>query len=349
MDKYKLNNKEKTLVLYGYEDFFKTYKFKATENDDYLIVRGSYLNYKIAEKCKDIIEDYYYELNSILLSNNMINYPLNFNYIYYDFHYPNYETCKFLKQNGCNVNFVAYINKWYNLVEYQVGPLLYSYCLYTKNLKRIQNENKDSYFTRDEIDEKYYFKNLNTIMNIDENYEIEEEDFENETIIKYRKFNKNEIINNYDIAKCCFEHGDVSNLVLSKLITCNPNKYEYLLEKYNPFLLYTRNKIKSMCLRNGYFNLNICYINILNNAIGVEDKVTGCINVPEFNLYKLAKKYRNKQTIDKIMELYHKNDNKLIKILDIENERYVYEEIREIPYVQDFNPIKGDELNPYNA
>lgn len=104
-----------------------------------------------------------------------------------------------------------------------------------------------------------------------------------------------------------------------------------------------------MCLRNDYFNLNICYINILNNAIGVEDKVTGYIDVPEFNLYKLAKKYRDKRTIDKIMELYYKNDNKFVKILDIENERYVYEEICEIPYVEDFNPLTGDELNPCNT
>nr|CAE84955.1 hypothetical protein [Debaryomyces robertsiae] len=352
MSDYELNEREKCLALYGYDEFFKTYKFKETK-DDHLLVRGSYINVDMAVKCIEYCKGYYPEINTILVSNNIIKETFSFDSIFYDFHYPNYETYKILRKNGFSQGFVAYIHGWHDLLSDNIiGAMLYSYLLYTKKYESIKHINPEDYlFVGDIVNEIYFFKNLKTIMNLDFNYDIFEEDFNCGTIAKYRNFTKKEIVDNYEIAKCCFENGERSNLVLSKLITCNPRKYDYLLDKYDPFLVYTRNLLKSMITggkNNKYLYLNICYINILNYAIDVDDVVLESIDIPEYTIYKLAVKYRNYLKIDTIMELYKKNGNKFIKILDMENEKYVYEEISEIPEVEYFDPVKGDELNPYS-
>lgn len=45
------------------------------------------------------------------------------------------------------------------------------------------------------------------------------------------------------------------------------------------------------------------------------------------------------------MKLYYENDNKFVKILDIENEKYVYEEIHEIPCVDRIHHKNVIEIN----
>ncbi|CCE89075.1 Piso0_001880 [Millerozyma farinosa CBS 7064] len=241
--------------------------------------------------------------------------------------------------------------------------MLISYGMYTKNKDLLKNYNPDNYLDSNEINETYFMKNLNTRMNYDTLYGIEEYDYECETIVKYRKFSRKEIVDNYDIAKCCFENGDISNLVISKLLACNPDKYSYLFGKYKPFLIYTRtaplykystfSDVKIL----KYSYLNSIYIDILHEAIDIlvsENSMrihfieTDKIDIPEYTLYKLAVKYRVKEVEDRIMKLYLENNKKFIKILDMENEKYVYEEISEFPETEFFNPIKGDELNPYS-
>nr|CAE84959.1 hypothetical protein [Millerozyma acaciae] len=359
-----MKNDNKRIALYGYNNL------EINEDNDYLVLRNGYRNFKVITKYIDNLDNYYSEANSILIANNIFIEPYFYQYCYYDFHYPSYETVKKIKKLSINVDisFVCVINKWNDLID-DLSNIAYSYCLYSNNLNYIKEEKKEieGHSCVTDMNDTYFFKYLNTCTTFDYNYEIvnDESLTEGEYISKYRKYNTYQIVNNYDIAECCFKNGEISNLVLSKLICTNPNKYNYLLDKYNVFLLYTRDfiDINSEYIitskNNEYLYLNKLYINILTDVVDssiydynyARDDLRNYpnfdIDIPEYTIYKLAIKYRNKKLINKIMDLYHKNNNKFIKILDIENERYVYEEINEIPKVDNFNPLMGDELNPY--
>lgn len=354
----------KRLALYGCNNL------TINEDNDYLVLRNGYRNHKVILKYINDLNNYYSEANSILIANNIFNEPFIYQYCYYDFHYPSYETIKRIKQLSIavDISLVCVINQWDDLID-ELSDIAYSYCLYTNNSKYINEKREEitGHSCRIKMNDSYFFKYLNTVTTFDYNYEIFNDEIEMKDVYisQYREYTNYEIVNNYDIAECCFKNGVSSNLVLSKLICTNPTKYDYLLDKYNVFLLYTRNFIDiypGECIsskNNKYLYLNKLYINVLLDAIDssvcdynyirddLRDYPNFNIDIPEYTIYKLAIKYRNKELANKIMELYKSNDNKFVKILDIENERYVYEEISEIPQAEYFNPFTGDELNPY--
>ncbi|RLV93570.1 hypothetical protein JA1_002247 [Spathaspora sp. JA1] len=340
-------------AFYGYMEFFDQKNIDYSDDDvGYCMYVGSKRNLEFGKKAVEYDTEYSFEIRTVLLANNIYKFhhppPLTF----YDFNYINKSTCELLVNKAFYklTSFVIVLNDWFDLYRNELSREAYSLALYLGRNKYL-DLCKEIY----DVSESYFFKKLNVTN--DSNIYFKQSDYDDIEIIKFRKFTKREIVNNYDIARMCFNHGDRSNLVLSKLINTDYVKYKHLLDEYKPFLLYTKDYI-DMSTDTEYFSknlkYNIIYIRMLiiltdTNDPDLEHSGIGpfSIDIPEYNLYIIAKKYCLELHLKRIMDLYLKH-GKLYKILDLENERYVYEEYTELPDVAKCNVLTGDELNPNN-
>lgn len=365
------------LAFYGYLEFFnKNYYVLEdnSENEDLLIsiMNGCYRNYKFAELVIDLLINYSecFYVNGILIANNSMKfnniYP---KYLYNDFNYPDvYHSLIF--KNHSDLTFLCILNDWKDIYDKQNHEIQnykgYSLALYL-NKEYYINHQKSLKCEKD-IDDSYFFYYLNTNIRLircnlfpyeisgyesDNDYFDESEFIDNEDKSHMKNVNKYDIVNNFDIAYKLYLNGDKSNLVLSKIINTDAARYRNIFEKYKPFLIFTRNqfdtyetdRFKNICPFSIY---NIIYMNIIINSVIISGISLNEIDIPEYNLYVIAKKLRNKRVLKKILELY-KEHGKLYKIMDLENECYIDppEEILELPEVKNIDLFTGDELNPY--
>lgn len=365
------------LAFYGYFEFFnKDYGVLEDnfENEDLLtsIMNGCYRNYKFAELAIDLLYDYSECLyaNCILIANNSMKFTnIPTACIYHDFNYPDIYHSLIFKDHR-DLTFLCILNDWKDIYDKQNHKKQdyrgYSLALYL-NKEYYINHQRNLKSEKD-IDDSYFFYHLNTNIRLrdynlfpyetsgyESDYEFfnESEYIDNEDKSHIDNVNKYEIVNNFDIAYKLYLNGDKSNLVLSKIINTDPKRYRNIFEKYKPFLIFTRNEF-SFYEMNKFKEIypfsiyNITYINIIVTSVISAYISTNRIEIPEYNLYVIAKKLRNKKVLKKILELYKKH-GKLYKIMDLENECYIDppEEIFELPDVKNIDLFTGDELNPY--
>lgn len=288
------------------------------------------------------LTDYtYMHIYSFLLSRNIIldlQTDLNLKpdpKAWFEFNYPKPELCiKFKNRKSLYLDFlgVLYDNK--ELLNDKLSDVAYSLAL---------NQGKTQYIKdKRDIDDTYFIKHLNIILDGDfrDREELAEEDiYENFKKEHYKNihngiYSDDEVMINYDKARSNFNNNVKTNTVLSKL-TASSDNYDHLLSTHDFFLIYTRNNLQftSYSFNNYLIIYNIIYIKILSSV--VEDLYNpynvNDILIPEYSIFELALKYNKKDVIDKIMELYHKNGDMFIKILDMKNQKYVYEKIQKIP------------------
>lgn len=346
------------LCYYGCLSVFDNYYVKL--NDYYAdnIIAGSKRNLEFAKKSMELntLTDYtYMHIYSVLLSKNIIldlQTDLNLSpdpKAWFEFNYPKPELClKFKNRKYLYLDFlgVLYDNK--ELLNDKLSDVAYSLALNLGKMQYIKDKR--------EIDDVYFIKHLNIILDGDfrDREELAEEDiYENHKKEHYKNIHTgiycdNEVMINYDKARSNFNNNVKTNIVLSKLTSSSEN-YNYLFKTHDFFLIYTRNnlQITSYSFNNYLIVYNIIYIKILSSV--VEDLYQPYnlddILIPEYSIFELALKYNKKDVINRIMELYHKNDDMFIKILDMKNQKYVYEKIQKIPERKIFNPLIGDEFN----
>lgn len=351
------------LCYYGCLSVFDDYYEQLDENYSYTLAIGSRRNLEFAKKCMELdtlTSDGYMEPYGVLLSKNIVlNLQADLNIspypkAWFEFNYPKPELCiKFKDIEPLCLDFlgVLYDNK--ELLNDTLSDVAYSLALNQGKTQYIKDER--------DIDDTYFIRHLNIILDgsyldreqmrdngIYDTYE--NDDYEN---IHTGIYSDNEVFINYDKAISNYNNNIKSNIVLSKLFASNTT-YINLLKTENFFLMYTRNNFEDYDIRrtseycNNYLIIyNILYIKILSSIVEDLYKPYNVkhILIPEYSIFELALKYNKKDVIDKIMELYHINGNKFIKILDMKNQKYVYEEISEIPERKIFNPLIGDEFN----
>lgn len=352
------------LCYYGCLSVFDDYYDKLDLEYEHNIIAGSKRNLEFAKKSVELntlTDDIYCIIFGILLSKNIIldlqtdldlyPYPKP----WFEFNYPKPELCvKFKDIKPLCLDFlgVLYDNK--ELLNDKLSDVAYSLALNLGKTQYIKDKR--------DIDDVYFIKHLNIVLDGDfrDREELAEEDiYENFKREHYKNihtgiYSDNEVLINYDKARSNFNNNVKTNTVLSKLVASS-YQYSDLFKTQDFFLIYTRNNFQwaSYLMRIGYsfnnylINYNIIYIKILSSVIedlykpyNVDD-----ILIPEYSIFELALKYNKKDVIDKIMELYHRNGDMFIKILDMKNQKYVYEQIQKIPERKIFNPLIGDEFN----
>lgn len=340
------------LCYYGCLSVFDNYYEKLDENYSYTLAIGSRRNLKFARKCMEfqtLTIDGYMDAYAVLLSKNIVlDLQADFNISPYP------ELCiKFRDIEPLYLDFLGVLFGYGELLNNKLSDIAYSLAL---NLGKTQYI-KD----RRDIDDVYFIKHLNIIL--DGSYWDREQMRNDDTYLlgekgDYESLHKGiytdyEVMINYDKALSNFNNNNKTNIVLSKLFASN-STYINLLKTDNFFLMYTRNNFKDYDIKrtssycNNYLIIyNILYIQILSSV--VEDLYkpynVNHILIPEYSIFELALKYNKQDVIDKIMELYYINGDKFIKILDMKNQKYVYEEIDEIPIRKNFNLLVGDEFN----
>lgn len=310
-----------------------------------------------------LTNDVYMDIYAVLLSRNIIlDLQTNLNIspypkAWFEFNYPRPELClKFKDIEPLCLDFLGVLYDYKELLNDKLTDVAYSLAL---NLGKTQYIKE-----RRDIDDIYFIKHLNIVLDGDfkDRDDITEEDvYLGEKKEHYKNmhtgiYSDDEVLINYDKARSNFNNGIKTNTVLSKLVASS-HHYSNICKNHNFFLVYTRNNFKwaSTSVTIGYptnnylavYNIIYIYIQILSSV--VEDLYKpynlNDILIPEYSIFELALKYNKKDVIDRIMELYHKNDNKFIKILDMKNQKYVYEKIQKIPERKIFNPLIGDEFN----
>lgn len=351
------------LCYYGCLSVFDDYYYKLDLEYEHNIIAGSKRNLEFAKKSMELntlTDDIYCIIFGILLSKNIIldlqtdldlyPYPKP----WFEFNYPKPELCvKFKDIKPLCLDFlgVLYDNK--ELLNDELTDVAYSLAL---------NLGKNQYIKeKRNIDDVYFIRHLNIIL--DGSYLDREQMRDNGIYDTYEKddyknihtgiYSDNEVMINYDKAVSNYNNNIKNNIVLSKLFASN-STYINLLKTDNFFLMYTRNNLEDYDIRrtsnycNNYLVIyNVLYVQILSSV--VEDLYkpynVNHILIPEYSIFELALKYNKQDVIKRIMELYHKNNDMFIKILDMKNQKYVYEEIDEIPKRKIFNPLVGDEFN----
>lgn len=379
------------LAFYGKTEFFDE-NFESNEYTYLSITNGCYRSIEFTKKALNLIEvgenekEYMY---GILIANNINpkNYDVIPEFLFYDFKYPKKDFIKNLpetikKEKMYDIIFLCVLNDWkdiYDSIIKNLGDenknlgfnkMGYSLALYQNKEYYINHQKSLDKENEVKLDESTFFCYLNTNneqfdSNIQPKIEywnceyeveyIEETEFLG-TIEKMdlkNKPSKYEIVNNFGVAYNLYRKGDISNLVLSKLISTNPDYFLDVYKKYKPFILFTR---KDILLSRMYRYIeanplcfyNIKYINILLNPVLMNVSTYSKIPLPEYNLYVIAVKMRNKRIINEILELY-KEHGKLYKIMDLKNEKYLdpFEEIYDLPKPKDIDILTGGELNPY--
>ena len=281
---------------------------------------------------------------------------------FYDFNYPNFETCKELIENDRDayhgISFIVVLFDWYELYD-KSRPLsdeAYTLALYLKRHKYI-NEKKEI------VSENLFFEKLD-MENIDlRNADDKKEDHGKKKVYEYNHYEdidkigmydckveipKYQIVNRFDSAYSYYKNGDRSNETFSKLFSVDPHEYDKHIGESQFFLVFARHDIPCGFVASekySKFKYNILYINILfpNSTQRYEEY----IDIPEYNLYVAAVKMNNKPLIKKLLELY-KEHGKFYKKMDLEKQSFIDEEIYEIPEVEPLDLITGDILNPYH-
>ncbi|CAH2352426.1 hypothetical protein CLIB1423_06S06172 [[Candida] railenensis] len=328
---------------------------------------------------KGFVDNLKWIIDKILISRNQLN--RHSESPFYDFNYPNYETCKELINNDkySDVDFIIILFDWCDLYDEKRGlsdvALELAHYLkrpkYIKEKKEIEDENENiinSQIPRevgmkvntnlifDKLDvenidirivrdtyKDYYKKKTFAFNSYDYIHKIPT--YLNPYIPRYTKY---EIVNDFDKAYYLYENGDRSNEVLSKLFSEEPDKYDEYMGESEFFLVFARHDIDCRHIKSKKyhkFKYNILYINILfpNSTQPFEEY----IDIPEYNLYVAAVKMNNKSVIKKLLE-FNKEHGKFYKKMDLEKQVYIDEEIYEIPEIEPLNLITGDILNPYH-
>lgn len=372
-------------AFYGYVRFFDTERKELEEIDkdenwDLFLnmMNGCFRSVEFLKRCYNlpIMEIADHELFDLVVANDLST-TLWCNHGWHDFKYANYETCTKMVANGINygpVAFICVLYDWKDLYRQCIltcrSKKAYSLALYLKREFYVAEQEKLEWREEDKernIDDSYCLRKLNT-----NNRELETNLWphvygpwdsildcydETEAMVEGdqlddKYFTKYNIVNNFDIAYKAYERGDRSNCVLSKLICTAPWKIRDLYKEYRPFLVFCRTKIDNLWWMekiNPLVKYNVLYINMMCAAtIDGHFYREEEIELPEYNLYVLAKRLRNKRVEKRILELYEVH-KKLYKIMDLENETYLspYEEIFELPEPDNIDLITGEELNPY--
>lgn len=358
------NNYIGRLCYYGCLSVFDDYYDKLNIDYEHNIIAGSKRNLEFAKKSMELetlTDDVYNIIVSFLLSKNIILdlqtdldlYP--YPKAWFEFNYPKPELClKYKNIKSLCLDFLGVLYDYRELLYDSLSDVAYSLALNLGKTQYIKDERN--------IDDVYFIKHLNIVLDGDfrDREELTEEDiFSTFSKTHFKNIHKgiypdNEVMVNYDKARSNFNNNVKTNIVLSKLVASSYH-YSDLFKTQDFFLIYTRNNFQwaSYLMRIGYsfnnylINYNIIYIKILSSVIedlykpyNVDD-----ILIPEYSIFELALKYNKKDVIDKIMELYHRNGDMFIKILDMKNQKYVYEKIQKIPERKIFNPLIGDEFN----
>ncbi|GMG19603.1 unnamed protein product [Ambrosiozyma monospora] len=143
-----------------------------------------------------------------------------------------------------------------------------------------------------------------------------------------QKYNdKSEIFTDIRCLKYAYVNNENMDLVASKLLNMNPNKYEDILEKHDPFIIHINSTydIKIFTEIEAKYIWGMVYSNTLNR-IKIDKDILIKFGYVEYSCFEAAL-FSGYATNEKRFEEAYNKTKKCIKILDVINKKYVEEEM----------------------